>query len=237
LKLLRFILKRKYHELLVFKLNSSEYKFRSIWRNNYWGNEESLSGPGSTLEQAENLISSFPEIIEKFEVGAIFDAPCGDFNWMKEVKKQNPNLIYKGGDLVPEIITFVKSKYSSKNTTFSVFDITRDRFPTADLWLSRAIFYHLSYSDIYRSLVNFAESNISYILTTNCVTEADHKNRDIKSGDWRLLNLHLYPFNFPHDFLWEIKDSKYPHPEMKLTLWRRNQIVDLLPQIKANIST
>ena len=235
-KILRFMIKRKYHDLLVFRIHSSEYKFRSIWRNNYWGNEESLSGPGSTLEQAENLISSFPEIIEKFNVGTIFDAPCGDFNWMKEVKNRNTSLVYKGGDLVPEIIDFVKSKYSSETTTFLVFDITKDRFPTADLWLSRAIFYHLSYFDIYKALVNFTESDIPYILTTNCVTEDDHQNKDIKSGDWRSLNLHLHPFNFPNDSLFEIEDSKHPHPEMKLTLWSRNQIVELLPQIKANIS-
>ncbi len=234
-KLLRYKGKRKYHDLLVFRRNSSEYKFRSIWRNNYWGNEESMSGPGSTLEQTENFISRFPELMERFSVRTILDAPCGDFNWMKEIKKRNPNLLYKGGDLVPEIVDFVKSKYSSDTATFFVLDITKNRFPDADLWLCRAIFYHLSYSEIYESLVNFAESDIPYILTTNCVTTDEHKNKDIKSGDWRSLNLHLFPFNFPHDSLWEIEDSKYPHPEMKLTLWSRDQIVELLPQIKANI--
>ena len=46
---IKFRLIRLLHEKLIFKLASKETIFTSIWRNNYGGSGESLSGPGSTL--------------------------------------------------------------------------------------------------------------------------------------------------------------------------------------------
>jgi hypothetical protein len=215
----------------------SHKRFRSIWKKNYWGSGESISGPGSTLHQASNVIAYFPYFIKEFKIKSVFDAPCGDFNWMKVAISNTPEITYIGGDLVPDIINFLNSKYQIENAQFRIFDITKDNFPKVDVWLARAIFYHLSNKDIYLALENFVKSEIPYILTTNCVTELDHKNADIKSGEWRSLNLKLPPFNFPEDVLWEIDDSKDPHPRMKLTLWSRSQLENLLPEIKLNLQT
>jgi hypothetical protein len=235
MQVVRFWVMRVYHDRVVFFLLPTHLRFRSIWKRNYWGNSESISGPGSTLFQAANLIEHFPHFINDFKIKSIIDAPCGDFNWMKVAISGNPEVKYIGGDLVPEIIDSLKSKYATQNTEFRIFDITKDEFPKVDVWLARAIFYHFSNRDIYLALENFIKSQIPYILTTNCVTELDHKNIDIKTGAWRSLNLKLPPFNFPDSQLWEIDDSRDPHPKMKLTLWTRSQIEILLPEIKANL--
>jgi hypothetical protein len=235
IKIVQYRINRIYHERVVFMFLPKQLRFRSIWRHNYWGAEESSSGPGSTLEQASNLISNFPYFLDKFGIKSLIDAPCGDFNWMNIAIKNAPKIHYIGGDVVPEIIQFLNVKYQIPNVEFRIFDITKDKFPISDVWLARAIFFHLSNRDIYRALENFVKSEIPYILTTNCVTELDHKNTDIKTGGWRSLNLKLPPFNFPAGTLWEIDDSKYPQPKMKLSLWTRSQVESILPGLNTSL--
>lgn len=234
-RILNYRLKRYIHEEILFKVLKPESRFKSIWKYNYWGSAESLSGPGSTLEQTENLRNNLPDLFRDFDIGTIFDAPCGDLNWMNLVIRDNPNVNFIGGDVVPEVIQFVESKYRLPNFMCLEFDITQDEFPKADIWLSRAVLYHLSNDDIYLSLERFVNSEIRYILTTNCVTALDHKNTDIESGGWRSLNLKLHPFNFPDEALWEVEDSKDPHPRMKICLWSREQIELILPDLKFNL--
>ena len=76
------------------------------------------------------------------------------------------------------------------------------------------------------------ESNVKYILTSNCITDDEHVNKDIVTGDYRALNLMLAPFNFPTEVLWEVDDYVYPHPPIKICLWSRDQIVDAMSEIR-----
>jgi uracil-DNA glycosylase len=66
------------------------------------------------------------------------------------------------------------------------------------------------------------------LLNTNFVFLVYHKNKNIRTGDWRLLNLTLPPFNLPEKPLYEIIDSVNPEPPMKLYLYSREQIVNCL---------
>jgi hypothetical protein len=232
--LIKLMLIRTYHEKIVFNLATKENRFRSIWRHNYWGNKESLSGAGSTLLQTENLRAKIPELFKLFGIESVFDAPCGDLNWMKLVIEES-NVGYIGGDIVQEIVDANNNKISKLNVSFLKFDISLNSFPEADLWICRAILYHLSNADIYLALEKFASSNIKFMLTSNCVTREGHINKDINSGDWRELNLNLHPFYFPKKCLWEIDDYVEPHPPMKLSLWSREEIIKLLPVIRQNI--
>jgi hypothetical protein len=229
--IIKFRLNRVLHERLLFKLASKESVFVSIWRNNYWGSGESLSGPGATLEQTANIRLKLPVMFEKMGIKSIFDAPCGDMHWMQYLL-QDAKFSYTGGDIVGEMIETNKSKFSSDEINFIKFDMTADVFPSADVWLCRAVFYHFSNRDIYLALEQFSASNIKYLLTTNCVTDDQHVNCDIATGDWRSLNLHLPPFNFPKEFLWEIEDCTPPHPPMTLTLWSKVQIESILPALR-----
>jgi hypothetical protein len=229
--LIKFRLNRLFHEKLLFRLASKENVFTSIWRNNYCGSRESLSGPGSTLEQTANLRQEMPVMFAEMGIKSVFDVPCGDMHWMQSVLK-DAKFTYLGGDIVGELVSVNKNKFANCKVDFIKFDMTADVFPAADVWLCRAIFYHLSNRDIYLALEQFVDSNIKYILTTNCVTDEQHVNCDIATGDWRSLNLNLPPFNFPKDFLWQIKDSMPPHPPMTLTLWSKAQIEVILPALR-----
>jgi len=232
--IIKYRLIRTYHEKLLFKFLSKESIFTSIWRNNYWGDEESLSGPGSTLIQTEELRNKSPVMFKEFEINSVFDAPCGDLNWMQDIL-ENTDVKYIGGDIVSEIVERNKSNFKKENVDFRRFDITSDTFPDVDVWLCRAVLYHLSNADILSALERFVESNIKHILTTNCITDSDHINNDISTGDYRHLNLMLPPFSFPKEVLWEIDDYVYPHPPVKICLWTRKQIENVLPEIRKNI--
>ncbi|MCK6380637.1 MAG: hypothetical protein L6Q54_05215 [Leptospiraceae bacterium] len=228
---IKYILIRFYHEKIVFKSASKETIFTSIWRNNYWGNNESLSGIGSTLEQTAKLREQLPLMFPKFGIKSVFDAPCGDLNWMQHILNKG-GFNYLGGDIVSAIVEKNNKKFSNQNVNFIKFDITIDTFPVADLWICRAVLYHLSNLDVYLALEKFSESKIKYILTTNCVTDSNHTNKDIHTGDWRSLNLTLPPFNFPKDSLWEIDDYVDPHPPMTISLWTKEQIESVLPNLR-----
>jgi len=228
---IKYKLNRLMHEKVLFKLVSRESVFTSIWRNNYWGSGESLSGPGSTLDYTREIRQRMPTMFNDYHIHSIFDAPCGDFHWMKHVL-QDANFSYLGGDIVGDIVKTNKEKFSSTKIDFIKFDLTADVFPSADLWLCRSVFYHLSNRDIYLALEQFAESNIMYILTTNHLTDVSHVNEDIQTGGWRLLNLLLAPFNFPREVLWEIDDYVPPDPAATLTLWTRCQIEAILPGLR-----
>lgn len=228
---IKYRLNRLFHEKLLFRLAAKEDVFTSIWRNNYWGSEESLSGPGSTLEQTENLRRKMPVMFDEMGIKSVFDAPCGDMHWMQHVLK-DANFNYLGGDIVGELVSINNKNFANSQVCFIKFDMTADTFPAADVWLCRAAFYHLSNRDVYLALEQFAASNIKYILTTNCITEEHHINKDIATGDWRSLNLMLPPFNFPRGALWEIEDNVAPHPPMPLILWEKEQIEKILPGLR-----
>ena len=234
LTLLKFNLLRAYHEKLIFGRKSNREVFTAIWKHNYWGNKESISGPGSTIEQTANLVLALPDLIQKYGIESIFDAPCGDMNWMQIIVEKN-SINYVGADIVEELIHENQKRFKLPNVKFLELDITTDDFPKNDLWLCRAIFYHLSFEDILKSLERFLESEIKYILTTNCVTPFEHKNFDIDSGGWRSLDLTKEPFNFPTEFLWEIDDFVPPHPEMKLIMWDRNMIQESIIELRKNL--
>lgn len=214
---IKFRLMRFYHEKIVFKFASKETVFTSIWKNNYWGDVESLSGIGANLENTENLRQKMPLLFQKFKIKTIFDTPCGDMNWMQYVLK-NADFQYLGGDIVTEIVEKNKLIFKNQNVDFIKFDITSDTFPIADIWICRAVLYHLSNLDICLALEKFINSSIKYILTTNCVTNEAHINEDIATGNWRSLNLMLSPFYFPKETLWKIDDYAEPHPPMELCL-------------------
>ncbi|EIJ81319.1 hypothetical protein PB1_00190 [Bacillus methanolicus PB1] len=61
--------------------------FSFIYNRNIWGSSESVSGPGSSIAQTKTIIQELPILIKKLQIRKILDAPCGDFNWMKEIQK------------------------------------------------------------------------------------------------------------------------------------------------------
>ncbi|AEF83699.1 glycosyltransferase sugar-binding region DXD domain protein [Treponema primitia ZAS-2] len=167
--------------------------FRKIYKNNYWASQESFSGGGSHIETTINIRNALPVLWEEYDIKTFLDIPCGDYNWMKEVSKKN--IVYRGGDIVSEIIDRNNQHYKDINISFNVFDITKDDLPNVDMIFCKDCFQHLSFSNVFKALINFKKSNSKYLLTTSY--PLTWVNWDIADGDYRALNLRLRPFNLP----------------------------------------
>ena len=154
-----------------------------------WGSRpdrrETVSGSGSTMRSTENIRRELPELFRKYNVHSIFDAPCGDGNWISQTRL---GVLYSGGDLVPAYV----SSAVKRGLPATQFDIRSTPFPNADLWLCRACWYHLPIKDIQSSIANWLNSSIKYLLVTS--HQESSGVIDIKSGEFRPLNLKDYDY-------------------------------------------
>lgn len=166
--------------------------FRHVLETNLWGDPESISGSGSSLDQTRRLRHDLPALCLRLGIRSILDLPCGDGHWMARVDL--PGIAYTGGDLLPELVA-ANSDRASTGRRFEVLDLTASPLPPADLLLCRDCLVHLSFADAARALANIRQARITHLLTTTFPAETI--NLDITTGDWRPLNLERAPFNFP----------------------------------------
>jgi len=211
------------------KRNISSLGAEGVFTRKYeymtWDCEESVSGPGSTIEYTKNIVKEIPQLINHFGVKQILDAPCGDFNWFRFVDRGR-NIYYTGADIVKALVIDNQQKYEDDYTSFIHLDIINDELPEADLWLCRDCLVHLSNSDIFKVISNLLSSDIRYFLTT---THTGCKmNIDIPTGNFRRLNLELPPFNFCKPILY-IDDWIEGYPVRHLALWEKHQLSESLP--------
>jgi len=171
---------------------ASRSKFDEIATGNLWGSSESLSGAGSEVGRTERYRESLVQLIRDRGFRSMFDAPCGDLNWM-HLALEKMDLEYVGGDISPALIEMNRGRFP--NLKFIEFDITSDPFPSADVWHCRDCLFHLSYRDVDLALRNFAKSNIPFALITN--HRGLIRNMDIETGGWRYIDLRRAPFNLP----------------------------------------
>jgi len=204
--------------------SAPEQIFSKIYKaNGYWGSAESASGPGSTLAYTANLRRHLPQLFRDFSVTSIYDAPCGDFNWMKLVIERS-EIIYCGADIVPEIIDKLQRQYTTPTVSFKCADITLSEFPKVDLWFCRDGLFHLSNRDIMLALRNFLASGTPLVLTTTHLNTAMFENIDIRTGGFRLIDLFSPPYFFPQEVLARIPDWIEPWPPREMCLWTREQV-------------
>lgn len=176
-----------------YRIKGRQKKFTDIYKKSGWGDGESISGPGSSLEHTFTIRSEIPHIMKELNAQALLDAPCGDFHWMKELNLDIDR--YIGVDIVSELIRINQEKYGTVKREFIVLDIVKHPLPAVDLILCRDCFVHFSFNDIFRAVRNMCVSNSRYLLTTTFT--GAKKNRDIPTGGWRPINLQAPPFNFP----------------------------------------
>ena len=195
--------------------------FSSIYDSWGWGPEnESRSGAGSSLAETEIVRSKIPELIKKYKIKTIFDASCGDFNWMRHVDLAGVK--YTGADIVEDLIIQNQQKYSNENINFVSLDVMTDELPKSDLIILRDTLFHFSNDQIFKTLKNIKRSGSSLLLTTSYF-EKDHlsdTNSDIEVGDWRYLNLELEPFFLkkPIERIFEVPWLR-EHSDRTLSLW------------------
>jgi Methyltransferase domain len=194
-------------------------RFTSIYESNEWGSAESVSGIGSTLSRAADFQADLVDLIDRWQVGSIVDAPCGDMNWMRNVLAAR-DVSYTGVDIVEPLIARVARDHAASNRRFICADMTRDDLPAGDLLLCRDGLVHLSFADARAALRNFKRSGCRYLLTTTFAARA--ANTDVPTGDWRVLNLEEAPFRFPPPLA--LIDERCSHSggiyrDKRLALW------------------
>jgi hypothetical protein len=196
--------------------------FTEIYRLNSWQSAESRSGPGSTVERCRIVWAGLETIIAKLGIRSLLDAPCGDFNWMKEAPLNG--LRYVGVDVVHELIEENTRRHGRAGREFLQADITGDPLPACDLILCRDGLVHFSDEDVWKAVRIFQQSGAPYLATTTF--PAQLRNEPIPTGHWRPLNLEQAPFHFPPPFL-AVTDG-CPHPgytDKLLAVWRLADLV------------
>jgi hypothetical protein len=201
-------------------------RFERIYTQRIWSRStdspETASGKGSNRVATAEFVEDFTEFLKCRPNAILFDAPCGDFYFMRQVQLP-PGLRYLGGDIAPSLVNDLRQKYPQRD--FIQFDLTRDAFPACDIWLCRHCLFHLSFSDIRKTLLNFARSNCETALITNETMVG--KNRDIVTGDYRPLDLTLPPINLPPPSETLRDYSARRHPAVT-GIWTRQQIADAM---------
>ncbi len=206
---------------ILNKRRTTEEVFTRYWMKNHWKNKESKSGDGSTLEYTESIRNEIPVLIKSLSVKSILDAPCGDFNWFKEITLPE-NVKYIGADIVKEMIEDLSKNFSNKSRSFVSINVIEDKLPNSDIWLCRDLVFHLPEKNVFQLIENFINSDISYLLITSH-TSSDVKNKDIVTGGFRLVNLLKHPYNLPRPET-KIKDYIDGFPERHLLLYTKNSL-------------
>lgn len=219
--------KHIYYRQVILRLGTAESRFTAIYRGNHWFGEESKSGAGSSLAYTEKLRAQLPGVLRELGVGAMLDAPCGDFHWMRLVVQALP-LDYTGGDIVKPLVRENQQRHGTDHIRFVHLDITRDPLPAADLMFCRDCLFHLSNEAIRATLANFVASGIPYLMTTTHVNRDGFANEDIVTGGFRRIDLFAAPFNLPREVSHRIEDWVPPSPEREMCVWTRAQVAQAL---------
>ena len=187
------------------------------WSNGKWG---SASGAGSTLSYTENLRPRLSRVLAKLQIKSLLDAPCGDFEWFKEVPVP-PNMIYVGMDIVRDLVRKNQRDFSSERRLFVAGDITADPLPKVDLMMCRDCLFHLPNASIASFLKNFLLSGIPWLLLTS---HHNSENQELSERrGFRKLNFEISPYCFPKPRL-AIKDFEVGFPPRHLCLWSAEEI-------------
>ena len=187
------MLQRRSGQRLAKRFATAEDRFKHIYETNHWDEAESVSGPGSTLEETEPIRRELPALLAELGASSLLDLPCGDFHWMQHTDLSGVR--YIGGDLVGDLIERNRAKYASDGVEFQKINLVNNTLPAVDVILCRDCLVHLSFADAQAALSNIARSGAGWLLATSFPSVT--RNDDIVTGQWRPINLTLPPFNLP----------------------------------------
>ena len=193
--------------------------FTEIYQNNYWQNEETRSGEGSTVAVTAVIRANLPDVLKSFNISSMLDVPCGDFNWMKHIDLRNVD--YIGADIVKPLIDKNNALYNREDRKFYTLDILSEPLPKVDLILCRDLFVHLSEKNIIKALKNCKKSGSKFLFTTTFTLQEENIDTSNKPIHWRKINLEKAPFNFPKPLLTINENShEYGQSDKCLCLWK-----------------
>jgi hypothetical protein len=194
--------------------------FTEAWANHLWS-------ASSTLKRTESLRENFPEMLATLEIKTLFDAGCGDFEWLGSLTL--PEVKILGADIVQPLIERLQHKNSEHK--FQVMDILAEPPEQADMWLLRDILCIYPFSDCLTILEKFAESESKYVAITSIDTE---QNVEGYVGILRPLSLEKVPFEAPEP-IYVIEDGIQWFRKKYLYMFSREQVLEWISEMKHHI--
>jgi hypothetical protein len=133
-------------------------RFVRVFQENLFGDNESVSGPGSrkSSPSVAQAVAALEVVRKITNFESINDIPCGDFNWIYAFLGYASDVRYKGFDIVPMLIERNRKLYPKYE--FITLDITSETPPYADLIFAKDFFNHLPNEDVKKALMNMKNS-------------------------------------------------------------------------------
>ena len=171
--------------------------FTLAYQRSSWRSPESRSGVGATLHRTMLIRPFIGSLIKDLNIKTLLDAPCGDFNWMREVNLSG--VAYVGMDIVDELIAKNIEQHGTPHRRFIIYDIIHQPLPQVDLILCRDCTQHLPDNGVRALINNIKKSGSRYLLTSNYPhVEMNKDIEDIYNASRATFrNLRKPPFNFP----------------------------------------
>jgi hypothetical protein len=200
---------------LRWRVTSRADVFARVYESQAWGSSESGSGTGSEVRATGEVVVRLPAMLRRLGVRSLLDAPCGDWNWMRDVVL--PVERYYGADIVPTVIDDLRSRFGDDRHEFLVADLTVDALPEVDAVLCRDCLVHVSFQDIGSIIENLRRTGATWLLL-NTYPEITVNRNQFTGPSWRRLNFQLPPFGFPEP-VESFPDGGDVDPS-RLALWR-----------------
>ena len=169
--------------------------FSQIYANGAWvmrQGQGSLSGVGSVQEATGEMALQLGAFIREVGCRRLVDIGCGDFNWMRTVVG---DFEYLGIDVVPQVIDANNAQYADPRRRFVCLDATSTPLESGDVALCREVLFHLSFNDGLKLMRNIRAAGFKHVLFTT--DSAVWFNSDIRTGDFRRINLTRSPYGLP----------------------------------------
>lgn len=163
--------------------------FSTIYKYNKWGGG---SGPGSFKECTVEYLAFLHKFVYSHDIRSIADLGCGDWQMLKHFNFTN-NINYYGYDVVQDVIEADKRLYGKENINFYLLESV-SKMRITDLLMVKDVLLHWNNEMI----INFLKSvmiKYKYVILVQDFDDGK-ENKDIEVGQFRSINLELYPFNF-----------------------------------------
>lgn len=160
--------------------------FESIYIKNKW---RCGSGEGSLERYTKNYRIFLEKFLLKYQIKSVMDFGCGDWQFSKYINWGSVR--YHGVDIVKSVIDNNKKEYQNELRHFSLIKENSD-LEAADLFIAKDVFQHWSNEKVFNFLPQLQK--YKYALITNCGDLPQCRNKDIKNGGFRTLDLSKAPF-------------------------------------------
>jgi len=191
-------------------------EFEAIASTNRWGNGESISGDGSTVEINRVRAACLSVFIFTHNVTRLYDIPCGDAHWQHSIPGVGTKFVYLGSDISSIALGQAKAKnkgrphlHFTQNTTNLITTVPKLSDAAHSIWMLKEVVQHLPLEAGLKMVQNVQRSGAHYLAITSHDTElfkvgkrklggkGKNKNVDVPYGGFYQNNVFLPPFNFP----------------------------------------